>query len=136
MNREHILKIADAIENRHALFGGTVGFNMGDFIHLVREDDERHTDPDMPECGTTACIAGWSNIIRTNKVKPVSCGSFDWSPEAAAMGLTAQEAETLFFSTSLTDEQAVDVLRRIAEGEDVTTALWKVERNRGGVIYD
>lgn len=139
MNKEHILKIADAIENRHTLFGGTVGFNMGDFVHEVREADrenDTHLDPRLPECGTTACIAGWSNIIRTGEVNPVFCESFDWGPEAIAMGLTLREADKLFYSTSLTDVQAVGVLRRIASGESVDDAIWKAMNDPKGDRFD
>lgn len=125
-NIAHINKIANAIEDRANLFDGQIGFYMGDFIHEIDDTEKAEgvtLDKALPECGTTACIAGWSRIIRTNDTSPIATGSFDWEAEAEAMGLTSNEGFGLFYQTGIPDKVAVKALRLIADGKDVVSAV-------------
>lgn len=57
MNKENILAVADAIE-RHTI--PDLGFNMG----LIRGTaDAKYPDKSGFDCGTVACIAGWTNAV-------------------------------------------------------------------------
>lgn len=128
IHRPRILAIADAIEHRseaESAFKGMLGFYMGDFIHEVTPL-EHHPDNKMPACGTTACIAGWSYALRTKDIQPIYVEHFLWEDEAEWLGLTEDEGRGLFYSTHLTDEQAVQALRLIADGEEIEGAIYEV----------
>lgn len=127
---KRIRAIADAIENRadtKSPFKGKLGFNMGDYVHEIWGEEDSHRDEKLPACGTTACIAGWSYALRTKDINPVFTEYFEWDKEAAWLGLTFEEAEALFYSTNLTDDQAVNILRLIADDVDVIEALNSVD---------
>jgi len=84
------------------------------------------------ECGTRACVAGWSVIWNQGAVDIQSDGTMTWDPNGPALcvtyprtsferdgarflGLDDTNASALFFSA--TDRDAVDVLRRLGSGE-------------------
>lgn len=101
MNAEKILRVAQAIEDHEI----DLGFNMS----LWHSD----TLPDRSgrNCGTTACIGGWTEMV------------FKGEAAQEALGLTTREADQLFyamgagqyFGMAATAEQAVAHLRSIAE---------------------
>lgn len=116
MNRENILKVAQAIEDAAKPDAKPeFGFNMAGFraIRGYWPDRTGH------DCGTTCCIAGWA----------AGTGGDGWQIEARArerLGLTISEANRLFFaedaegniSTDLEKVEpahAVAVLRHLAE---------------------
>lgn len=120
MNRENVLKVADAIE-KHSI--PDLGFNMAAYLTSNEPDKSGHG------CGTVACIAGWAFEVSTNR-RPV-----DWHDDvdgvaAAFFGIDARTAEKLFvpladvratFFPLLHAEprHAVAVLRHLAETGEV-----------------
>lgn len=128
MKVENILRVADAIE-RHEI--SWLGFNMRFFqadTHnpesLGIEDKSGHS------CGTVACIAGWTNAVRTgartsgNEIEPEDEG--DW------LGLSELDWDALFYPKNMkmdswadiTQQQAVITLRHLAKTGDVD---WSAE---------
>ena len=110
MNKERILKVADAIENHHFK---TLGFNMESFIAEHSSDRSEH------DCGTTACIAGWVHALQKGIKKTLMCKLADDIGEYAQkyLGLNDHQADRLFYevNSNITDKEAVKVLRHLAE---------------------
>lgn len=120
MNTEAMLAVADVIEHFDR-------FDLGNWGPVEKV---------WTDCGTTACIAGWT--LAWADRSPVNTrpegflGSFS-APAADELGLTDDQAKSLFFPggavwskledetgvccLDLTAAQAADVLRRIARGE-------------------
>lgn len=123
MNRENILRVADAIENGELVKRG-IGFNMAYYM-----DYATHRTPDrIDSCGTTACIAGWTFAIFRPDTDPdfVINGSGPSIGRTAAdlLGLTPDQRSALFTPddfgeeeewTNITPAHAVAVLRHLAE---------------------
>ena len=63
MNRENILKVAEAIEtaarDRKGL-RGKIGFNMCAYATEAYDEEDRQVVDHVDACGTVACIAGWA----------------------------------------------------------------------------
>ena len=121
MNRENVLKVADAIEN-HTIEG--LGFNM------LTYGSEHYRDRSGHNCGTVACIAGYAQAL--------SGDIAEYIPTQAKLflDLTDDEANELFLRTkerheieynveedlckadelldNTTPQEAVDVLRYLA----------------------
>ena len=122
MNKENILKVADGIE-KHSV--PDLGFNMRFFcIELAEIDDgnEGVADHSGHDCGTVACIAGWSNAIRTGG-RPEE---IDPDEEAEWLGLSQGRADALFFPhlpreewAAISQDQAIRTLRHLAETGEV-----------------
>ncbi len=141
MNKERILRVADAIE-KHEL--AWLGFNMEQFFGDVVDEFPESVDRSGYECGTVACIAGWSEAVRltdlglSDDVLPIylfgrngnvySGLSIDQWPEnsipsqaAKWLGLTGAQASALFFVgggaiwSQVDAAQAVRTLRHFAE---------------------
>lgn len=116
MNKENILKVADAIEKDH--IKGLI-FDMSDYFEC-REDGSGH-------CGTAACIAGWAYIIDKFDGEVPHRDDPPYlhyvSRDAALyLGLARIDADNLFLGFAPTGEimevtagQAVAVLRKLAE---------------------
>lgn len=121
----HMLKVADAIASRKHQEKGPVGFDMSYFSTKI-EANVFASDETMPECETVACMAGWSRIIRTGKVKLFSQADFPWKEEAEAMGLSEKEGYALFYSTHLDALQAVAALVLLSRGWEVPDAVHAV----------
>ena len=186
MNKERMLAIADYIENADseqfnmsAWFGKALpkyqykdleledwdvdedlqlidGYDLWDYDHIHHFVDGYSLN--KLECGTTACIAGWTNvymfkkeqdyndILEEHKVTPYVIGHSAVAEIAAEyLGLTPAEADWIFFTNqfsvwmqykeeygfkdtvlvnsstgiNISNKQAADVLRRIANGEIV-----------------
>jgi hypothetical protein len=86
-------------------------------------------------CGTTACLAGWANLLRLNAVgKYVTPGKYsDDNAAAEWMGITPERANQLFYTFSadhLPQDQrkavAIRVLENIRDGKGGTFEDWKL----------
>lgn len=119
MNKENVLAVAECIGT--ATCDVNLGFNMGAFVAKWASGA---FDKSGRECGTTACIAGWTRRVRTKKpVRAVPTGNFDWRKEGAWLGLSEAEAHDLFCAEDeaygrlddITPSQAVSCLRHLAE---------------------
>lgn len=109
MNRENILKVADAIE-QNSIPG--LGFYMRDVFDT--EDD----------CGAVACIAGWAWHVERNMERPMTRPEVKGlSPDnsAAFLGIFGDTASFLFYGggtdlsfSELTSPVAVQCLRNLA----------------------
>lgn len=123
MNKANILKVADAIEQHSIKW---LGFNMSAWF----DDEPRenmHEDKTGHNCGTVACIGGWTAAVLLNRKtengasKAVSRVSEDrlWK----FLGLEERVAQKLFLPNSkvsgpwrnITPRQAVRVLKYLAE---------------------
>lgn len=108
VNKRNILKVAKAIEDAcKPQARPRIGFNMGSWVSHVRSDKTGHN------CGTTACIGGWTgHVLKDNE---------RISPQDAAdlLGLTPHLAASLFYGVGVerdaTPQRAVAVLRNLAE---------------------
>ena len=107
MNVENILKVADAIE-QHSI--PDLGFNMAEWHSKAYEDAPDRSGHD---CGTVACIGGWTEAVLNNGKEFPS-----WEDVGACLGLGAIDSEQLFFgngcNTRTTLAQAVRTLRHLA----------------------
>lgn len=124
MNRENILKVADAIE-QHSI--PDLGFNMADFLGTY-EDRTGHG------CGTTACIAGWGHAI-IHGTYDAEFTYVDPDEIAGWLGISHVPACNLFYADNhplnardssgrswfdeITPKTAVSVLRHLAETGEV-----------------
>ena len=119
MNRENVLKVADAIEN-HTIEG--LGFNMGSFCAIADRD---YSDQSGHGCGTVACIAGTAVFVELGEFNgPLTFAEF-FEPARDFLGLNEADAQELFYRLSENDgldkllistttQEAVDVLRYLA----------------------
>jgi len=126
MNKENVLKVADAIE-QHSI--PELGFNMN--YGLVSRSDNIK-DLSGYNCDTVACIAGWCNML----TKPDARFS-DFDAAREFLGLDPKAASELFYASSqwefeggdhtylerITPSKAAVVLRHLAETGEVN---WSV----------
>lgn len=110
MNAENILKVAKAIE-QHSI--PDLGFNMGVVCGKARYDL-----PDLSghNCGTVACVAGWTNKVFNTPASAAAAGDI--------LGLSDDVSELLFLPEGWTEndikpDQAVRTLRHLAETGEV-----------------
>lgn len=134
MNKENILRVADAIERGELVKRG-IGFNMAQFAQPANPDRMEARDL-IDGCGTVACIAGWAYAIRFPSAKPYRLieimererkggdGFHHRIPDVAAefLGLSERDGRELFRSrgdlwtlSNITPAHAVAVLRHLAE---------------------
>ena len=108
MNKENLLRVADAMEKQEY----PVGYNQEGWR------DKGALDCSGRGCGTTMCIAGWAEVVRTGKLT----FNVDYVSDRAAkfLDLTSSQERDLFRAfpfmrsrPSLAD--AVAVLRYAAE---------------------
>lgn len=130
MNKKRILKLADVIETEAGQHG--LGFNMDTYLNSVDKDISGHN------CGTVACIAGWTTFLfdprgrlrspaRASKdaiaANNSSTRTGDFHNTAGdILGLTEIEANELFLPSAFDDPtpaQAAKVLRHLAETGEV-----------------
>lgn len=142
MNRSKILAVANAIES-HALRAeglfGLIGFNMKDWIDvpfLPGEGWVKGNKDHIDNCGTTACIAGWTCLLDlpAEKIKEyyeeaiseVCANNLDRAVDhnyaAELLGLLPDAANALFMATGsqksmsfITAQESIEVLRRVAD---------------------
>lgn len=105
MNKDNILKVADAIE-QHSI--PDLGFNMGWWNeHVGGQNDMSGHD-----CDTCACIGGWTEaVLRSHDA-------------TESLGITPGDARSLFYpqvthAWVATPAVAVAVLRHLAETGEV-----------------
>ncbi|MDB5531558.1 MAG: hypothetical protein JWR51_4661 [Devosia sp.] len=120
MNKENILKVADAIE-QHSI--PDLGFNMHNWTYAA---DSVVTDHSGHNCRTVACIAGWAARVATGHMIRDS-----YSEEVAAefFGMDGENDDpAALFSPrnidsdlwrSIDQQQAVLTLRHLAETGEV-----------------
>jgi hypothetical protein len=80
------------------------------------------------ECGTTACLAGWANLLRLDQLGKGLRDDWKFDNTAAAgewMGITPSYGYHLFFSTGadllkpeLRKAAAIELLTKIRNGEE------------------
>jgi hypothetical protein len=125
VNRENVLKVADAIE-RHSI--KNLGFNMGYFMFDADPTSSWARDNSGHSCGTIACIAGWTRCVRTGRrFARTGAGpdEFPWQREADWLGLDTEAGYTLFLTDDelpleeITSAEAVAVLRHLADTGEV-----------------
>lgn len=88
-------------------------------------------------CGTTACLAGWANLIRLKMVGRVPRDSAEistfWETDKAAewMGITEAQAQRLFFQGGIDDlpheqrkEKAIELLKTLRDTGDAHWSVW------------
>jgi hypothetical protein len=127
MNKENILKVADAIESATLAKEHGIGFNMVSFY----DDSGADSDHTEYECCTVACIAGWAAIMSDGYETVRSLTPSDISKEAQNyLGLSLCEADDLFCASGtrvdmddITQTDAVKVLRHLAETGDVDWSI-------------
>jgi len=130
MNREMILRVADAIEAAAKPEAKPeIGFNMGSFY----SDDAYEEDRTGHACGTTACIAGWAMSLEGVPLKSIEVMPFETAVRLGAevLGIDDLEIAGELFSTSdprldldrITPSQAVSVLRHLAGTGDVDWSI-------------
>jgi hypothetical protein len=105
VNRENMLKVADAIENE------TVRFNMA--VWIGHQTDHEYgdvtgfTSGQKDTCGTACCIGGTADLLRNREMIAsggYSFHGFGWrdiisdSKAAEWLGLSLDEANTLFIA--------------------------------------
>lgn len=119
MNIPNILCVADAIEAG----SDTLGFNMGDWFGLVFPENKDYIDHSGHNCGTVACIGGW-----TVKLFGEITEAVDFEGEARdLLGLDDTQGHRLFYAggidarrfTSIQPAHAVRVLRHLAATGEV-----------------
>jgi len=123
MNVENILKVADAIE-QHSI--PELGFNMGEWV-----GDANVNQPDMSghNCGTVACIAGWTCAVLTDDINKVY--DLDYRELGALLGINYDQAKSLFIPSYagvrlslIGQDQAIRTLRNLAITGNVD---WTIE---------
>lgn len=125
-NRKNILAVADAIESsaltKARLVKNRIGFNMATYGGVGFGDKAGHN------CGTAACIAGWTLVMFDDdgfpREKPLSPSELRNSAcimvrAAGALGLEDKVARKLFVPdvdilSDLAPQRAVRVLRHFA----------------------
>lgn len=116
LNFAEINRIADLLENQH-YSPGEMGFFMGTWFSYGTQDVEGHP------CGTTACIAGWTNVMNGNSEENWGEGN-PQGTAARTLGLTERQARLLFHTVdwsygnreieSVRTLHAVETLRHLA----------------------
>jgi hypothetical protein len=121
MNRENILKVADAIENATLAKEQGLGFNMLDFFAEDRYDPTGH-DHTGHECGTTACIAGWTVAMEVGKKIQNMTTTEIRTTAQRILGLSDSEVSDLFYAYGslrfighIKPKEAATVLRHFAK---------------------
>lgn len=110
MNTENLLRVADAIE-KHEVPG--LGFNMASF------ESEYRRDMSGRSCGTTACIAGWTDTVFGRRIR----GSDGRA--RSDLGLSFDEATDLFYA----GPSGID-LERVTAGQAICTLRYAAAHGR------
>lgn len=116
MNKKRILRVADAIEKAE-LAKRDIGFNMnvlfGRTEECSAEEGEETIDYTGKNCGTLACIAGWTCLL----FEPLQNPNFGLAQ--ALLDLDYPTANSLFWGDrrdleKITSAEAVSTLRHLA----------------------
>lgn len=128
MNKDNVLKVADAIEN-HSI--PDLGFNMGGYILPA---DAETPDLSGHNCGTIGCIAGWAASVAKGSII-----DDDASGDKAGkfLGLSGFQRMELFvpsgwLDNNVTSSKAVAVLRHLAETGEVDWSVAASLSEAGG----
>lgn len=139
-NFELFKQVADMV------VGDEARLNMGSWITTLYPSAETREEA---VCKTTACIAGWACILSgaAEFEESNSCGVDDceycdglplmkrwiepregWASAAVdALGSSSQaEQDAMYVLFYTTDARALEVLRRVSEGEDLTSVVGEV----------
>lgn len=132
VNRENVLRVADAIENHSIKW---LGFNMQSYAASA----SRFAPDKLNGCGTVACLAGWTKAVLGNV--RTERGLLAWERRvsrkdrgvakdtAPLLGLDDDDASDLFHPDgwwqheNQTPAQAVAVLRHLAETGEVDWSI-------------
>ena len=138
VNRENVLKVAEAIETG-ALVERGIGFNMARYGAAVDDIAKDHID----NCGTVCCIAGYALALKRPDISGEDIAGEHFNIEAEAtryLGLDLGDAGELFlpqppysrpwnqidhqrYLAQITPAQAVRVLRHLAETGEVDWSI-------------
>lgn len=115
-NVENVNRVADAIEGHEF---ARLGFNMNDFV--AKAEWVEGGDRSGHNCGTVACIAGWSLAVRQGRSVRV-WGSGAWVKASGFLGMDYNASYRLFLPSGLpvsysdvSPAVAVEVLRHLAK---------------------
>lgn len=109
MNKDNVLTVADGIDNSAV---PDLGFNMNWWE--IESDDNSARDMSGHNCGTIACIGGWTERL------------FPGVEASETLGLTGSQARALFYPDGhfdATPDKAVAVLRHLAETGEVDWSI-------------
>lgn len=119
MNKQAINTLATLLED--IPMSCNMGFNMGDYHTVTEYVAETHVPH---ECGTVACIAGWSALWQRMDGKGLlkqarqGVGGDEHSVAEEILGLDGDQADDLFLSdtgSNITPKMAAKVLRNLAD---------------------
>lgn len=117
MNRERLLSLADAIEQRFLPLGFDMSSYCNDYVLTVKDV------PTLPTaCGTTACVAGWAVALFGDPGFKIAGGSEIWDVARELLGLSPSQADWLFLGVfaypkelnRISDAEAVAACRQLA----------------------
>lgn len=116
MNKDNVLKVADAIE-QHSI--PDLGFNMGYWRNSVHYIDRPVRDLSGHNCGTVACIGGWTEAVLGDPVRDLGKAGelLQLDPDRAGMLFCPDGWHT--DNAKFTTARAVAVLRHLAETGEV-----------------
>lgn len=127
--KERLLAVADAIEHE-ALVKKNIGFNMSQWYYSSDSERPSRRDKTGHECGTIACIAGWTALMEDGPDRTNMAGwetNIDNGIPARArvvLGISRDDARHLFTPedngygggySEITPAHAVAVIRHYAE---------------------
>ena len=122
MNIDNLNRLIETLRNPPA--ASRMGFNLSAWHSRVFEGEETHVSY---ECGTFACIAGWSAYLADYELSMVE---YDISDIASDwLGLDPQTARELFTPaihvtyTSITREDAILVLSHLRDTGEVDWSI-------------
>lgn len=124
MNKERILRLADAVE-KHEI--DDLGFNMSDWVI----PGDKVKDLSGHKCSTTACLAGWA-VALSKEGKAQSVIDLDDDPRYSFfdagqdwLGITEKQANVMFYAPFdfATVTEAVWMLRNFAETGQVVWVM-------------
>lgn len=130
LRSERLSKLADTIEKHPETFSMEEWLLHTDpgednWSRAHRLDDFLDAPLRDKSCGTTACIAGWAVHLWGKELESMDLSGSNFNACDAGkrlLHLTEDEADSLFYSTEMSHEEAVFVLREMAAGSTLERA--------------
>jgi hypothetical protein len=115
VNKKNVLKLAKAIQD--AAKAGSKKPEMGFSMNFIFSDERRGSyDMTGHSCQTVGCIAGWATHVLGKRTPAEMSKMFRFEIEDEAqkqLGLTARQAQKLFYPNSQTVEYGSDAYKGI-----------------------